>query len=327
MSRLKVITGCLWTVALLLASWTLWQLPLATISQVMTALAWSQWVAWFALNLGIILFSTKRWQVLITLLNLRVRFVHLLLIRQAGTAVSFIIPGPHLGGEPLQIYCLYKQYALPLHKAVLALGLDRFYEIWINFSLLLLGVLIVVFSPATKIAGWQELAMILLVMLLALSLLFWILLSQPLWLTSRMQSLARRWQQHPRLQQVENHWQAMGSDLQQAVKTQKPALLLGLLLSLLVWLGILLELRLLLSFLNIAPDLTTFIFIIVAMRLAMLLPVPGGIGTIEASLLWSFQTLHLPTTAAVGLIALIRLRDVVVLAAGLWCLRRMRSLA
>lgn len=52
----------------------------------------------------------------------------------------------------------------------------------------------------------------------------------------------------------------------------------------------------------------------------MLLPVPGGIGTIEASLLWSFQYLGFPASAAVGLIALIRLRDALVLLIGAGCL-------
>ena len=57
------------------------------------------------------------------------------------------------------------------------------------------------------------------------------------------------------------------------------------------------------------------------MRLAFLLPLPGGIGTLEAALFLAFQYLSLPATAAIGVIALMRLRDAVVLMAGLGCLR------
>jgi uncharacterized membrane protein YbhN (UPF0104 family) len=53
----------------------------------------------------------------------------------------------------------------------------------------------------------------------------------------------------------------------------------------------------------------------------MLLPLPGGIGTVEASVLWSFNTLGLPASAAIGLIALMRLRDAIMLLAGLLSLR------
>jgi len=72
--------------------------------------------------------------------------------------------------------------------------------------------------------------------------------------------------------------------------------------------------------LGVQPDFLNLVMIMVGMRLAMLLPVPGGIGTIEASLLWSFSLLGLPVAAAATLIALIRLRDAVVLIIGLLCL-------
>ena len=78
--------------------------------------------------------------------------------------------------------------------------------------------------------------------------------------------------------------------------------------------------QLLLHFLGLVLTPAAFILLIVAMRLAMLLPMPGGIGSIEAALLWSFQLLQLPAAAAIGLIALTRLRDAVVLLIGLYCL-------
>src|SRR5690606_19692420 len=96
----------------------------------------------------------QRWQILSSLLGHRVDFPKLLCIRQAGQLVSFITPGPQFGGEPLQIYWLYSQARQPLHKAILTLGLDRFFELWVNFAVLLLGVLYLLVSPATNVAGW-----------------------------------------------------------------------------------------------------------------------------------------------------------------------------
>ena len=55
----------------------------------------------------------------------------------------------------------------------------------------------------------------------------------------------------------------------------------------------------------------------------MLLPLPGGIGTIEAAVLWCFSTLNLGTVEALGLIALMRLRDAAILAFGLSSLAAM----
>ena len=112
----------------------------------------------------------------------------------------------------------------------------------------------------------------------------------------------------------------MSENLQAVVATRKAGLMQALLLSLLSWAGLLLELWLVLGFAGIHPDLPGFFLILVSMRLALLLPLPGGIGTLEASLLWSLQSLNVPASAAVGVIALMRLRDAIVLAAGLLCL-------
>jgi len=85
------------------------------------------------------------------------------------------------------------------------------------------------------------------------------------------------------------------------------------------------ELWLLLAFFNISPGFFDFVFLIVAIRLAFLLPFPGGIGTFEAALFWAFQGLSLPLAAAAGLIILMRLRDAVILALGLVALHHIHS--
>lgn len=324
-TKIKIMTTLLWLLAFGLVAWTLSHLPLDEISNSISALSATQWILWSGLNLLIIIVLTWRWQLLANALNAQVNLWRLVLIRQAGQAVSFITPGPQFGGEPLQIFWLCKRCGLPLHKALLSLGMDRFYELWINFSVLLLGVFLLIFSPALDANAWQKMGGVLLILLLVLSLLGWLILQQPKWLSARFERLARRWQEHPRLSRIESHWNALSNDLRDAIRTQKPRLFLAVLLSIAGWIGLIGELALILKFMDVQLDLSGFILIIVAMRLALLLPVPGGIGTLEASVLWSFHTLNLPASAALGLIALMRLRDAVVLVAGLACLRALQS--
>jgi len=148
----------------------------------------------------------------------------------------------------------------------------------------------------------------------------WILVRQPQWINHRLERIAARWQHNHRLNNINQHWQSLGDDLRIALRTQKPRFLLAILLSLLGWAGLLGELYLILRFVGIEADLHSFLIILVAMRMALLLPMPGGVGTLEASVLWSFQTLNLPAGAALGLIALMRVRDALVLVIGLACL-------
>lgn len=328
MQRAKLFTFLLWLCALALATWTLAQLPLADISTSITSLNAAQWLMWLGLNGLVILLLSLRWQVLLQALAAPVNLFRLLIIRQAGQAVSFITPGPQFGGEPLQIYWLYR-YGLPLRKALLSLGLDRFFELWINFSVLLLAVLALLSGTGatndgntnTAIGDWQSALLPLLIFLGLLCLLAWVLIKQPQWINTRLERVAARWQHNHRLHRINQHWQTLGDDLRLALRTQKMRFTCAIVLSLLGWLGLLAELYLILHFVGIQAGLHSFLIILVAMRMALLLPMPGGVGTLEASVLWSFHTLNLPASAALGVIALMRLRDAIILVIGLVCLR------
>jgi uncharacterized protein (TIRG00374 family) len=115
---------------------------------------------------------------------------------------------------------------------------------------------------------------------------------------------------------LDAHWSQLTESLRLIIAKQRPALGLAFGLSLLGWAGMIGEFWLLLRFVNVPVDLTTFVFLFTVVRLAFLLPLPGGIGSVEAGLFWAFQMLALPVSAAAGLIALMRLRDVVILLAG-----------
>ena len=104
----------------------------------------------------------------------------------------------------------------------------------------------------------------------------------------------------------------------------KAELALAFVWSLIGWIGLISELWLILSFFDIALTFYSFMLILVAMRLAFLLPLPGGIGTLEASLFWVFQILGLPLTVAISVMALMRLRDAITLVIGLYCVRALR---
>lgn len=319
---IQIIT---WLAALLLAASVLQQLPISALAETISTLSVTQWLVWGALNLLIIFVLVARWQVLTRALGWAVGFVPLLLIRQAGQLVSFITPGPQFGGEPLQIYWLWKNYRLAGHAALLTVGLDRFFELWINFAVLLFAVLLLLAITAIDTHTWQLVALILTVLILSLSILGWVLITHPHIISSGLQRLARRWQHHALLGTLDTQWGLISSNLLAMTTQHKPALLLAFMLSLLGWAGMLAEIWLLLTFFDPAPDFAGFIVLFVAIRIAFLLPLPGGIGTLEAAVLWACQGLGLPGTAALGLIVLMRLRDAVILSGGLLALLHLNA--
>lgn len=305
-----------WIAALGLATWIVVQLPMDTVLQSIAQLRLQEWVLWVGLNLLVIVLLAGRWRVLTRAMGLGLRFLQLLRIRQAGQLISFVTPGPQFGGEPLQVHWLWKRHAVPGHSAFLAVGLDRFYELWINFSVLLIAVLALAATAATGLVDWRPIVLILSGLVLSLAVAPWFLLRHPDRVRGWIERLTRRWEQHPRLGQLHTHWSELHASLQTLVAKKRLPLGTALGLSLFGWAGMIAEFWVLLRFVGVNADMTTFLFLFTSVRLAFLLPLPGGIGSVEASLFWAFSALALPLPAAASLIALMRLRDVGVLLTG-----------
>lgn len=326
MKRYGVVTSILWIAALALVVWTLLQMPLASIAETIAKLTISQWLLFLLLNSIVLLLLTQRWRKLINMQQQQVSLLEVFLIRQAGQCISFITPGPQFGGEPFQLYWLWKRCSLSLHKSFLALALDRFMELWINFAVLLAAALYL-FSSITNTAGATSIhiALVLMLPLAGLSTLLWVLLRRPGWLSALLRRIVSRWSESPRLSRVSaigaGHWQSLQQEWRQTVQQCRPALAQAFGLTLLGWTAVLAELWLLLSFVGVQPGMSDFVMILLTIRMAMLLPLPAGIGTIEAGILWTFQNLGLDPGSAMGLIALMRLRDMAILLLGVVCLK------
>ena len=324
----KYLALLLWLLALLLAAWTVRQLPVGDIISRLNLLSWHQSLLWLLVNIIILYIAVKRWQVLGQALGSHLSLTRLFQLRQAGSAISFLTPGPHFGGEPLQLYWLHQYCRLPLHRAVALLGMDRFIETGTNIAVLLAGVLMLFTTTLLPAEDWLQIVTILATVLTVMMIMATLVLRHPGWLAAQFRPMAQRWRQRSGMQDERDNasgWQALVALLRSTLSQHRPQLWLALLMSLGTWAALLCELVLLLNFMGLSPSWHDTVLIMVGMRLAMFLPVPGGIGTVEASLLWSFRVLGLPVSAAAGLITLIRLRDATVLLIGLTCLVSIRG--
>ena len=319
MRRWSTLWLLVWPLAVMLALATLSQLPFTEVARSIRALTAGNWLVWVALNLLILMIAALRWQLLAKALGVELALRQFMQVRQAGSAVNFLTPGPQFGGEPLQVLWLHRVYKLPLPQAVLVLGLDRFFETAINLLMLLTLVLLLGLTRFTTQNALQVLVVLMLALLLLTGTLV-LLLLQPRWLSDQLAALTLRWDHYPVLARIHQHWQQSGHTLRHACSKGQGRLWWALLLSMAGWVALMAELILVLHWLGITLSPDEFVLMLVSLRLSMLLPLPGGIGSVEAALLWSFRLLQLPATAAMGMIALIRLRDAVVLAGGLACL-------
>ncbi len=306
----------IWLFAIGLAVFVISKLPLADLGSSLLQLSPTNWIVWIFINIIIIVLLTARWNSLTKAIGSSTNFFSLLRVRQAGQLINFVTPGPQLGAEPLQVYWLWKRYYMSAHAALLTVGLDRFYEFWVNFAVLLLAVLVLFSSTTIALIDWRVVAAMLVSLMLLMSLAAWIVLRKPIPIRNFLKRLTSPWQRHKRLSGLHSEWAKLQELLKRVITEKRNTLFIAFLLSLVSWVGMVLEFWLLLEFISVPIDVATFIFLFVIVRLAFLLPFPGGIGTVEAALFWAFQSLTLPLSAAAALITLMRLRDLVILVTG-----------
>jgi len=281
-------------------------------------------MVWAGLNLAILVVYAQRWRCLLTAAGLQIDFRSVFLLRQAGQLISFITPGPQFGGEPFQVYWLWKRFSASGAAAMLGVVLDRFYELWVNFAFLLLGLIVLMLTPALVLADWSSLAFSVALILFGLSCSGWFIVSHQGQLLVWIKKLGLRWQHSPLLGWVEGGWDELGTRMRMLIRAEKRSLAVALLLALLGWGGMIFETWLLLRFFAIETDFTALVLLLVGMRLAFLLPLPGGIGTLEAAVFWAFTALGLPMAGAAAILAMLRLRDALILCVGLFALHRLR---
>lgn len=314
MKLVRLIPIVLWVCALGLCAWLLRDFPLSVAVESLTDIGPFQFVFWISLNIGILWLATYRWQLLGQSVGCGLDLWPLFLVRMGGQTISFITPGPQFGGEPAQIYWLVTRFGVSMKHAVLALGLDRLYELWINFLVLLAGLIIVLNSfqwAADNFLIQTPVAVLLLSALLILPVMayrFREVIQNKIAITLNNYLAKNTTKELDTAQDSD----ALSSPLP---LSRNHAIAFGV--SLLVWVGIFSELQLVVYILDIKLSLIEIMTLLCFIRLAMLLPLPGGIGSIEAAIILFFQLLSLDITLAFSVIALCRLRDVVLLATGL----------
>ena len=267
-----------------------------------------QIIALLLINATVIALMAARWWIIVRADNHRVPFLPLVGYRLSAFGVSYFTPGPQVGGEPLQIIYMQKNYGLTYARATSAVIMDKLLEFLVNFLLLAVGawaVFRVGLIPDN--GGKPSLSLIGLGLLLIWPLVHIILLYHGRYPVS----VVLRWQ-HFIPQQTKLVRLIIVSERMAASFCNRHlrAMLAAIVVSVLSVAGIVAEYILMVNFLGMQLSAIQVFAALTALQLAFLMPLPGGLGALEASQVFALGVFGQPASAAISLVLLQRARDI-----------------
>lgn len=282
--------------------------PLIEIWNTLKTLKASQVVLILVINALVIGLMTARWWIIVHAENPSVPFLPLVGYRLSVFGLSYFTPGPQVGGEPLQIIYLQKKHGLSFARATSAVIMDKLLEFLVNFILIGVGAWAIVKLGLISGTGIRlNLSLIGLAVLLIWPLVHVTLLYRGITPISRIllrQPFIQR--DHRSLRLVVAAERMASAFCRKHVR----AMFTAIGVSLLSILGIAVEYYLMVGFLGMQIDAVQTFASLTAMQVAFLMPLPGGLGALEASQVFALGAFGQPAYAAISLTLLMRARDI-----------------
>ena len=250
---------------------------------------------------------TYRWQRILHSHDQKIDFFRLFMYKTAGYGVSYLTPSAKLGGEPLRAYLLCK-HKIPFKDSFSSVVLDKAVELTANGLFTIVGVLYILLYLAIP-----ESARTILYFVIA----FWIVFMMVFY----VRSLNGRGLINPlinflglkRIKAIRKHQDTLlkgEKRIHEFFKHSKKEFFIALSISLLLWIGMLLEFKVLFMVFGF-NDVTLVQLFLVTMVVgtSYIIPVPAAIGVLEGGQEALFRFIQ-KTTGIGFLIGLItRTRD------------------
>lgn len=260
------------------------------------------------INAGVILAMTARWWIILRADNPGIPFLPLIRYRLAVFGLSYFTPGPQVGGEPLQIYYLKRNHGLTIARATSAVIMDKLLEFLANFIVIGLGVTAAVRVGMIPGDGTQALgSLILITAILVWPVVHLVLLYRGQYPISSLLRAGSPWIGTPAWVRLIIVSERMAASF---TRRKLPALLTALFFSIAAWAGMAAEYFLMADYLNASLSFEQLLAALTAALLAFLMPLPGGLGALEASQVYALTALGYTPAIGISLSLIMRARDI-----------------
>jgi uncharacterized protein (TIRG00374 family) len=295
--------------------WVIRNAPLAEIWTAIRGLQLWEIAALLAANAFLYVLVTLRWWIIARADAKHIPYLPLLGVRVSVFAVSYFTLGPQVGGEPLQVLFLQRKYGLTYTRATASVLMDKLLEFLIDFILLAVGLTAIfragALTESKSLFSWELLGLVMLVLWPPIHIILLYHRKYPLSALVRAISFIPKNAKWVRFLRAAE-WLAGNF-----CRRHLPNLLGALGVSVLAGAGMVCEYALMASFLGIHLPFWKTVAAWAAGWLAFLMPLPGGLGALEASQVFVLGGFAITNAVAISLILLMRGRDLLIGGLGL----------
>ena len=286
--------------------------PLTEILQTLQQLQFWQVLTLLLINALIYALITLRWWIIVRAESRSLPYFPLLAVRLAVFGVSYFTLGPQVGGEPLQVLYLQRKYGITYTRATASVLMDKLLEFLANFFLLAVGLTSVLQAGIISTNGSNS--------LMSLSGLVILCVWPPIHIILMMRGI------YPVsivLRKISNNKFArfvFASERMAGTFCRRhlASLLSATAVSILAAIGMVSEFFFITRFLQIELSFSQTIAAWTAGWLAFLVPLPGGLGALEASQVFALGAFGISAASAISVTFLIRGRDLLIGGLGLF---------
>jgi len=286
--------------------------PLTEIIQTLQQLQFWQVLTLLLINALIYALITLRWWIIVRAESRSLPYFPLLAVRLAVFGVSYFTLGPQVGGEPLQVLYLQRKYGITYTRATASVLMDKLLEFLANFFLLAVGLTSVLQAGIISTNGSNS--------ILSLSGLVILCVWPPIHIILMMRgiypvSIVLRKISTNKFARFIFASERMAGTF---CRRHLVSLLSATAVSILAAVGMVSEFFFITNFLNIELSFSQTIAAWTAGWLAFLVPLPGGLGALEASQVFALGAFGISAASAISVTFLIRGRDLLIGGLGLF---------
>ena len=298
----------LYAILIALLYFALRNAPFIEIWATVKQLTLSQLGILFLINAGVILSMTARWWVIVRAENPSIPFLPLVKYRLAVFGLSYFTPGPQVGGEPLQVFYLQKNHGITFARATSAVIMDKLLEFLANFILIGVGLTAAVRVGMLSTNGTQALgSLIPMAAILVWPIIHLVLLYRGRYPISSLLRAATSLIGTPNWVRLIIVSERMAASF---TRRKLSSLLGALFFSMLAWTGMAAEYFLMAAYLKVDLSFEQILAALTAALFSFLLPLPGGLGALEASQVYAMTSMGYAPAVGIGISLVMRARDI-----------------